>query len=59
MTLVRAAGVESGIGTSSLLKDWRQGLSRVTASLLWGNFGGKVAVVGLHMRANLGQMFAL
>ena len=51
VTLAKAAGVESSIATSSLLTHWRQGLSRETASLLRGNFGGKVAVVGLHMRA--------
>ena len=51
MTLAKAAGVESSIGSSSLLKHWRQGLSQETALLLRGNFGGKVAVVGLHMRA--------
>ena len=51
VTLAKAAGVESSIGASSLLKHWLQGLSRETASLLRGNFGGNVAVVGLHMRA--------
>ena len=51
MTSAKAAEVESSIGASSLWKHWRQGLSRETASLLRGNFGGKIAVVGLHMRA--------
>ena len=51
MTLAKAAGVESSIGANSLLKHWWQELSREMASLLRGNFGGKVAVVGLHMRA--------
>ena len=51
VTLAKAAGVESSIGASSLWRHWWQGLSRETASLLCGNFGGKVAVVGLHMLA--------
>ena len=44
-------GLESSTGASSLLKHWQRGLLREMASLLRGNFGGKVAVVGLHMRA--------
>ena len=51
MTSAKVAEVESSIGASSLWKHWRQELSQETASLLCGNFGGKVAVVGLHMRA--------
>ena len=39
------------IAASSLLELWRQGFSRETASLLRGNFGGKVVVVGIHMPA--------
>ena len=44
-------GLESIIAASSLLEHWRQGFSRETAPLLRGNFGGKIAVVGLHMLA--------
>ena len=47
----KTAGVESSIAASSLLEHWRQGFSREMAPLLRGNFGGKVAVVGLHMLA--------
>ena len=51
VTSAKAAEVESSIGASSLWKHWRQGLSRETALFLRGNFGGKIVVVGLHMRA--------
>ena len=44
-------GLGSNIAASSLLEHWRQGFLRETASLLRGNFGGKVAVVGIHMLA--------
>ena len=59
VTSVKAAEVESSIGAGSLWQDWRQGLSRETASLLRGNFGGKVTVLGVHMRATWAGMFAL
>ena len=44
-------GLESSIAASSSLERWRQGFSRETAPLLRDNFGGKIAVVGLHMLA--------
>ena len=55
VTSAKATGVESSIGASSLLKHWQQGLLWETASLLRGNFGGKAAVVGLHMLATLAK----
>ena len=52
MTLAeKPLGLESSIAASSLLEHWQQGFSQETAPLLRGNFGGKVAVVSVHMLA--------